>query len=191
MSPRHHWIIALSLFFLLAATRASHWGSEWLLPDASLAVFLFGGLTLGTAGWFAGLFLLAAGFDILAARTALEVGWCLTPAYWGLLPTYGVLWLAGRWLARTPELPASRYAGVGLVAVTLAFAISNLTFWAFSGHFGGMDLLAYAREVAFYFPSYAGGAALYLALGWLVWRLLTARESPIAAANKLNLIELN
>lgn len=169
-----HRLVFPALLFVLALTRVGHFGSVVSLPDASLAVFLLGGLWLGGMGYFATLMAAAFGIDVYLARTATEAGWCLTPAYWGLLPAYGVMWLAGRWLARRPQLPVLRFTGVALAAVGIAFLISNLTFWAFSGNFGDMSLPDYAAAVVKYFPPYLGSAALYLALGWAVHRYLRA-----------------
>jgi hypothetical protein len=66
---------------------------------------------------------------------------------------------------------------VALTAVSLAFLISNLTFWAFSGMFGDMTATAYLASVARYYPSYLAGAGLYLALIGLVRAALTHRRS--------------
>jgi hypothetical protein len=169
----------IALLALMALTRIGHFGSAVSLPDASLAVFLLGGLWL--AGWwfFAAFMALACAIDMGLARTATEAGWCLTPAYWGLLPTYALLWQTGRWLRHWPELPPLRYATAGVVAVTLAFVVSNATFWAYSGLFPEMALAEYAWRVIGYYPPYLGSAALYLGLGWLAHRLLTARRTAL------------
>lgn len=172
--------IFAALFLLLAVTRVGHFGSVVSLPDASLAVFLFGGLWLGGPWCFAGLMATAFGIDVYLAQTATEAGWCLTPAYAGLVLTYGVMWGAGRWLARAPELPVARFAVVSLAAVGAAFLVSNVTFWAFSGYFGEMAPADYAGTVAKYFPPYLGSAALYLALGWIAQRLLHTRRAATA-----------
>jgi len=170
-----------ALLIVLLATRWGHFGTALSLPDASLAVFLLGGLWLGHWAFFAGLMVAAFGVDLALARSATEAGWCLTPAYWGLVPTYGVLWLAGRWLAvgeRARE--AGLYTLVSAAAVSVAFVLSNVSFWAYSGHFADMGALEYAFAVARYYPPYLGGAALYLALGWVVHQMLAARRVRLA-----------
>lgn len=181
MSARTRLYTAAALLLLMAVTRVGHFGSDVSLPDASLAVFLLGGLWLGTWVWFAAGIALAVVIDVSLAKTAAEAAWCLTPAYWGLLPTYATLWLAGRWLARQPARPLTHAAAilgvVALTAVSLAFLISNLTFWAFSGMFGDMTATAYLASVARYYPSYLAGAGLYLALIGLVRAALTHRRS--------------
>lgn len=169
----------IALLALMAITRIGHFGSAVSLPDASLAVFLLGGLWLAGWGHFAVFMALAFAVDFGLAQSATEAGWCLTPAYWGLLPTYALLWQAGRWLRRWPELPPVRFAAVGALAVTLAFVVSNATFWAFSGLFPEMGVAEYAQRVMGYYPPYLGSAALYLALGWLAQRLLTARRTAL------------
>jgi hypothetical protein len=166
LSASRRIAILLLLALALAATRVSHFGTSALLPDASLAVFLLGGMLLG--GWQCFALLFAAAF-----------GWCLTPAYWGLLPTYAVLWLAGRRLGRQDGPSFVRDAGVSVTAVALAFVISNATWFAFSDMAGGMSAADYALAVAKYFPPYLGSAMLYLVPLWLGWRL-----ARVAAARK-------
>lgn len=177
-TPRRYFLL-LVLALAIAATRTSHFGTSALLPDASLAVFLVGGMLLG--GWqcFAILFAVAFGADVLSARTAEEAGWCLTPAYWGLLPTYAVMWLAGRWTGRQEEPFFARDAGVATVSTVLAFVISNATWFAFSNTLGGMPAVDFATAVVKYFPPYLGSAMLYLVPLWLGWKL-----ARIAAARK-------
>jgi hypothetical protein len=179
LSTPRRLLLLLVLALAVAATRVSHFGTSELLPDASLAVFLLGGMLLG--GWqcFAILFAVAFGADVLSAKTAEEAGWCLTPAYWGLLPTYAVLWLAGRWLGKHDGPSFVRDAGMSVAAIALAFVISNATWFAFSNTLGGMNAGDFALTVAKYFPPYLGSAMLYLVPVWLGWKL-----TRMAAAHK-------
>lgn len=50
-----------------------------------------------------------------------------------------------------------------LAGTTLAFAISNAGFYAFSGYFPEMSWGEYATRVAKYFPSYLASAVSYVA----------------------------
>lgn len=169
--------VFLTLLALLAVTRVGHFGSAVSLPDASLAVFLMGGLWLGGLGCFAAFSAIAFGIDVYLAKSAVEAGWCLTPAYGGLIASYGVMWLAGRFLGRAPELPPARLALVGLLAVLAAFTVANVSFWAYSGYFGEMTAGDYAGRVVQYLPPYLGSTALYLSLAWIVHALLRARHA--------------
>lgn len=174
--------IFLALLALLAVTRVGHFGSAVSLPDASLAVFLLGGLWLGGARCFAAYALTAFGIDVFLAQTATQAGWCLTPAYAGLVLGYLAVWFAGRFLARTPELPVARLAGVGLAAVLVFFAISNLSFWAFSGYFADMGPAQYATQVLQYLPPYLGSTALYVGLAWGLFKLVGGLRAKATAA---------
>lgn len=177
----HRSCVFAALIALMALTRTGHFGTTVSLPDASLAVFLLGGLWLGRWIYFPAFMALAFGIDVYLAASATAAGGCLTPAYWGLLPTYALMWEAGRWLSRAPaRMQVERYAVVGLLATTLAFVVSNLTFWAFSGYFREMAITAYALAVVRYLPPYLGSTALYLALGWVAHRLIIARRMVVA-----------
>ncbi len=183
LSTPRRFLLLFVLALAMAATRVSHFGTSELLPDASLAVFLLGGMLLGGWQYFAILFAAAFGADVLSAQTAEEAGWCLTPAYWGLLPTYAVLWLAGRKLGKYDNPSFVRDAGVSVAAISLAFVISNATWFAFSNTLGGMSAADYALAVAKYFPPYLGSAMLYLAPTWLGWKLTRMASENKTASN--------
>jgi hypothetical protein len=170
LNTSHRIGLLAILAVLMALTRVNHFGSSLMLPDASLAAFLLGGLLLQRSCGFAVLLAAAFGADVLSAQTATEAGWCMTPAYFGLIPTYATLWLAGRWLAKR-ELDFVRAGSVSVAAIAIAFVISNLTWFAFSGTTGGMRLADYSLAVAEYFPPYLGSAMLYLVPAWLGWKL--------------------
>ncbi len=172
--------VLFALLALMAITRVGHFGSAVSLPDASLACFLLGGLWLRGLGPFAAMAALAFGIDAVLVGTDTVAGWCFTPAYGGLVAGYGVMWLAGRLLARTPELPPLRLAGVGLASVLAFFVVSNVSFWAWSGYFGTMPALDYASSVVQYFPPYLASTTLYLAIGWIAQRTLARRSMQAA-----------
>lgn len=166
--------LLLALVAMIASTRMSHFGTANLLPDASLAVFLLGGLMLGRACGFTALMLAAFGLDIYSAQTATEVGWCFTPAYVGLIPTYGALWLTGMALAQHQRFAKPLIAlPVSMIAVGLAFVISNAFWFTMSGQFADMSAMEFSLRVAQYFPPYLGSAMLYLApalIAAALWR---------------------
>jgi hypothetical protein len=178
LTTKHRLLVLLGLAVAMAATRMSHFGTPSLLPDASLAVFLIGGLAIQSLWGFSILMAVAFGVDVLSAKTAVEAGWCLTPAYWGLLPTYGLLWLAGRWLGKHARFDLPMAGGVSLAAVCGAFLISNAFWYAFSDTVTDLSAVEYAAAVAKYFPPYLGSAFLYLIPLWLGWKL--TRRSSLA-----------
>jgi hypothetical protein len=171
-------LILLGLAAAIALTRTSHFGTSEILPDASLAAFLLGGLLLQRSCGFGVMLAVAFGADVISAQTATEAGWCITPAYFGLIPTYGVLWLTGRWLGsrfqQSGKFDFVHAAVASLAAIALAFVISNATWYAFSGTVAGMGIPEFTLAVAKYFPPYLGSAMLYLIPVWLGWKLTHA-----------------
>ena len=177
LSFKHRLWILLALAAVMAATRMSHFGTSALLPDASLAVFLLAGVMGLSVGCLGLLMAAAFGIDVVSAQTSVEAGWCLTPAYFGLIPTYAILWGAGRWLARRHgDFPALLSAGIALAAVVAAFVVSNAFWFALSNTVSTMSLANYSLAVAKYFPPYLGSAVFYLVPVWLVYRLTHSRH---------------
>ena len=159
------------LAVLMAATRFNHFGSAAALPDASLAVFFLGGLYLSwsarmSMAAFVVLILEAGLIDYYATTVQGVDDWCMTPAYWFLIPTYGSLWLTGRWFALRHTIQ-----GKGMIALiaaawaasSFAFVFSNATFYLFSGKFETMTMAEYATRVSQYYGSYVSVAMLYIA----------------------------
>lgn len=168
--------ISILLAALMAATRFNHFGSAFSLPDASYAVFFLGGLYLAkmarvSAIVFIALLLEAGLIDYYATSIQGISDWCMTPAYWFLIPTYGSLWLVGRWVASRPAIQSHTAENKGLMMLALAtwaassfaFAFSNVTFYLFSARFSDMSAIEYASHVAQYYVSYVSVALLYIA----------------------------
>ena len=166
-------IVAIIAAFavLMAATRFSHFGSAVSLPDASLAIFFLGGLYLSryaklSAYVFAALILEAGVIDYYATSVQGVSDWCLTPAYWFLIPTYGGVWLIGRWFASRFTLQGKgllMLVAAAWAANSFAFVSSNAAFYLLSGHFADMRVADYAGSVAQYYVSYVSVAMLYIA----------------------------
>ena len=159
---------SIALFALLvlsmAATRSHHFDSLTHLPDASLAAFLLAGIYLPLAA-FPALLLVAGLTDYAAINYAGVSDWCISPAYWFLIPTYAVMWYAGRFYAARHSQSwqgLALFTITSLVAVTVAFIISSGSFYLFSGRFAEMAVLQYAGSVAKYYGQYLMGAFLYL-----------------------------
>lgn len=177
-------LIGLVLAVLMAATRMHHFGSALHLPDASLAVFLLAGFFIAGPLLFIGLLLEAAALDYVAIAHLGVSDWCVTPAYWFLIPTYAVLWLAGRYYARIHQHSLRSlgvFAGLSVAALSVAFLISNGAFYWFSGRHPDMGMAEYAARVAQYYPQYLTGGLLYLACAAALYAVLTAR-APVAAS---------
>jgi hypothetical protein len=168
--------IFAALAALMAATRFNHFGSAVSLPDASYAVFFLGGLYLArsarvSAVAFVALLLEAGLIDYYATSVQGISDWCMTTAYWFLIPTYGILWLVGRWLAVRNTMNGHTMEGNGLIGLALAawaassfaFVFSNVTFYLFSEHFADMSAVEYISRVSQYYVPYVSVALLYIA----------------------------
>jgi hypothetical protein len=148
----------------MAVTRADHFGTVLHLPDASLAVFLLAGFYLPR--WAFPALLVGAGLvDYLAINYGGVDGWCFSPAYWFLIPTYFVLWFGGRFYAVRHQFSwrsLAEFAGIAFVATGAAFLISNASFYLFADYFEKMSAAQYGTQVAQYFLPYLQSAYLYL-----------------------------
>ncbi|MGB7815360.1 MAG: hypothetical protein WBL28_03305 [Methylotenera sp.] len=161
-------IIAAALVFFMLLTRGSHTLTPFNLPDASLALFLLGGLWLKRIGWFAAFFVLATCIDFGAAALDPAQGFCLTNGYWGLIPSYGAMWLGGVWLSRQANAFAlAPYAAASITTAFVAFVISTQTYYLFSGRFPAQGLVESMKHGWEYLPSWMGFTAVYFAIVWL------------------------
>jgi hypothetical protein len=158
--------------FLMLLTRGSHVLTHVSLPDASLALLLIGGLYLRKAIWFGFFIVLATLIDFGAAAVDSIQAFCLTPGYWGMLPTYALMWLGGVWLSTQTNLNFFKFSLVSLLATFLAFVISTQTYYLFSGRFPAEGLISALQHGWEYLPSYAGFSLMYLAIFWVSAKLL-------------------
>ena len=167
--------LPILLINLMVMTRFHHFGDVLHLPDASLAVFFFAGFYRKKAllGFLLGL---AALIDFIAIKNGTS-GWCVTPAYVFLIPTYATLWFAGRIAARFNTGKVSdlvKSLGLLMLSASMAFVISNASFYAFSGKFDALAMADYVAEIQQYFMPYVGSTLVYGIVGWAVVKLFKA-----------------
>lgn len=171
-------LIAVALLALMATTRFYHFGTALHLPDASLAVFLMAGFFVRSPRLLAALLLLAGGIDYLAITQFGVSDYCVTPAYGFLAPIYALLWATGRYAARARN--GVILAALAFGSVSVAFVLSNATFFAFSGRYADLGAAAYAQEVAQYYVPYLVSAAMYLLPAALLSVVLRTRFPAVA-----------
>ena len=162
------WVTALILVCVVAVTRSGHFGSAIALPDATLAVFFLAGAFVASAWLVPALLVEAAIVDYVSITVQGVSSYCVTPAYTFLIPTYAALWFAGRWYARRAQQGHLALMALALAVVggtSVAFLISNASFYALSGYFGALPATTYATLVARYFPQYLGGTVFYVVVG--------------------------
>ena len=165
--------ISIFLFSLMTLTRGSHLLSSISLPDASLVLFLIGGIYLKNIRFFIALFLLGLFIDFGAAALEPKLGFCLTKGYWGLIPAYASLWVCGYFLNKQKYLQKlSIFIPYVSIAVVVAFLISTQTYYLFSGRFGSPSLAESLLHGWEYLPQYFLSSFIYIALFWLTQNII-------------------
>lgn len=179
-SPFHLGFLAL--ISLMLATRFHHFGSTFFLPDASLMVFFLGGLFFNQLKLF--IFLLAEAIfvDYIAITQFNVSDFCISAAYIALIPTYGVMWLAGDYCAKFKKLNQSEiYAQfvILFLATTTAFLISNGSFYLFSGKISEASWTHYLQGINDFYPPYLSATLIYglvIGVGMKVIRALSTKN---------------
>ena len=174
----HSDLLPLTLIVVMLLTRFHHFGDALHLPDASLAVFFFAGFCRKKT-FLAFLMALAALIDYVAIANGTS-SWCVSPAYVFLIPTYAVMWYAGRHcsnLVENKQIEFNHYLGIlGLLALatSVAFLISNGSFYLFSGRYPDLSWTQYLERVARYYPLYLSSTLIYGIAGFALAKLIKA-----------------
>jgi hypothetical protein len=167
----------VSLAIVMFLTRGSHITTLYALPDASLALFLIGGIYLRQVRFFIALFLVGLFIDFGAAALDPKLGFCLTKGYWGLIPTYAVLWVCGFDLNQRERLQKlSVFIPIVSIAIVLAFIISTQTYYLFSERFGNPNLLNSIFHGWEYFPQYFMASFCYIGLFWFAQHIFITNK---------------
>ena len=126
------------LVLLMTLTRGSHLLTSVSLPDASFALFLIGGMLLKKPKWFISLFAYSVAIDLvtLSMNSAYHIP--INLGYFGLLPSYGVMWFIGSSITNTKSL--LKFISFSLLATFTAFLISTQTYNLLSGTFPGITI---------------------------------------------------
>lgn len=170
LTSRQQFAIGIVLALLMAFTRSHHWATLHALPDVSWVVFFLVGVYLRTY-WMPVLMLEAALVDYVAITWGGVSGFCVSPAYWFLIPTYATLFLAGRVYARHHRLSWSALPwllGSALVGAMLAELFSSGGFYFFSGRFAEPGLGEFIPRLVKYFPHMLSTMVTYLGLAAVI-----------------------
>ena len=159
---------SLILAAAMLATRQFHFGS---LPDASWAVFFLGGFYLNRYAVFAVFMTGAVGIDYIATAHLGISSYCLSPAYVFLLPSYGALWLGGRWARQ--HWQGAQFGGLVrlgaslLLSASACFLISNASFYWLSGRVATPSLTGWLANFLAWYPSFLAVPCVYVAVAML------------------------
>jgi hypothetical protein len=175
--PRQQILIGLMLASLMLLTRSHHWAGIHSLPDASWAIFFLLGVYVRPLWVVPALIAASVVIDYVAITWSGVSDFCVSPAYWLLIPAYLALFAGGRWVAhdlRLSWLGLARLAGIAFIAVAVAEALTSGGFYAFSGRFAEPTLAGFWPRVEKYFPHMLGTFALYVGMAAAVHVALAA-----------------
>jgi hypothetical protein len=176
-STRSQAIAGAALIALMLCTRGQHFATVHALPSASWAVFFLAGALLRTRWMFVLLFALASALDFGSYAIGTISDWCLSPAYWALLPAYAALWCGGRVYARLHReawSSVARLAGVLIITALVTYLISGGCYYAFSGHYTP-TLAGFLPRIAQYYPRALGTLAGYVGIAFALLALVRTR----------------
>ncbi|GLX79762.1 hypothetical protein tinsulaeT_31020 [Thalassotalea insulae] len=165
--------ITLALFVLLTllmvATRGHHFASLNHLPSASTAIFFIAGMYLRNmkAFWF--FYLLTIGLDLASSYSRGYLGDCLTPSYPALVVSYGLMFVGGywakpQWRQSSAGLSSIKVAATLFIVGSIAFFISNGSYYAFSGNFASLSWQEYLARVEKYYASAVTKPVFYVVI---------------------------
>jgi hypothetical protein len=185
--PRRFAVFVL-LALSMAVTRFGHaGGTAWLLPDASWAVFFVGGFYLARAWrWALALLLIeAVGIDSLAIRHYGVSNYCLTAAYWFIVPAYSALWLGGAWLRRHAQqvpLDLVRLLASLTVSVTICYLLTQASFYWLGRRVEHPSVSVWWSNLTDWYGHFLTVSCTYVALAALVHSTFTSRSRWLLSA---------
>ena len=182
-STTRRLVIFLGLALVMGVTRFHPSLLHHALWDASWGVFFLAGFWLRGQGRWAFPLLMAEAVlvDYLVISGQGIDFWshyCVSPAYWFLLPSYGALWLGGSWLAKHQQGLNLRTLGLAastlLVAEGICYLISNGSFyWLSASVPAPRSLGAWFGNLGDWYLPFLAGTAVYVALGAALHALAT------------------
>ena len=177
LTVRQQLSIGAALTLLMLLTRSHHWASIHSLPDASWAIFFLLGVYV-RALWVVPVLIAASVLiDYVAITWGGVSDFCVSPAYWLLIPAYLALFAGGRFYARGHRLSLlglARLIGVVLAVVAVAQLLTTGGFYFYSGRFDDPTLPGLVLRLEKYFPPMLGTFALYAGLAATVHVALAA-----------------
>ena len=167
--------IFLGLALVMGVTRLHPSLLHHALWDASWGVFFLAGFWLrGQGRWAFPLLMAEAVLADYLVITGQGIDfwshYCVSPAYWFLLPSYGALWLGGSWLAKRQQGLNLRTLGLTvaalLVAEGLCYLISNGSFyWISASVPAPRSFAAWFANLGDWYLPFLTGTAAYVVLG--------------------------
>jgi hypothetical protein len=163
------FITYILLLLVMSITRGSHLLTSVSLPDASFALFLIGGMLLTKPKWFISLFILSVVIDLatLSINSSYQIP--INFGYWGLLPSYGIMWLFGSRIANTKSF--YKFMAFGVISTLITFVISTQTYNLLSGTFPNITIRESIQTGWEYLPQSLIYTMSYLLAYWCIHSL--------------------
>jgi len=147
------------LTLLMLATRTHHFASLNHLPSASIAIFFLAGMYLRNmkAFWF--FYILSVTIDLASSYYRGQFGDCITSSYPALVLSYGAMFVVGYYSKpnrqqNSWQINIIKVALALFIASSIAFFISNGSYYTLSGKFPVLSWAEYATRVdKYYFRS--------------------------------------
>lgn len=167
--------VFLALALVMGVTRFHPSLLHHALWDASWGVFFLAGFWLRGQGRWAFPLLMAEAvlvdyFVISGMGINFWDHYCVSAAYWFLVPSYGALWLGGSWLAKRQSGLDLRTLGLAVAALLVAegacYLISNGSFyWISASVPAPRSFGAWFANLGDWYLPFLAGTSLYVGLG--------------------------
>ena len=175
------------LVLLMAGTRINHFAP---VPDASWAVFFIGGFYLRS--WTRWAFPLLMGLAVVVDWAVISnqginfwQHYCVSAAYWMLIPAYFAMWAGGMLLRR--YYTGATLKSLGLLAasligsVALCHLIAQGSFYWISASVAEPSVAGWAKNYSDWLLPYMQTAAMYVGAAALVQVVVEATSKQPAA----------
>ncbi|OOG59766.1 hypothetical protein [Rhodanobacter sp. C03] len=186
--------ILLALAVVMAATRIHLSLLHHNIEDASWAIFFLAGFWLRGAGRWAFPLLMAEAvlIDYLVINSQGINFWshyCVSVAYWFLIPSYFSLWLGGSWLAKHQVGLRLQTLGMAVVALAASWAacylVSNGSFYWLSNSVPlPRSFAAWFANLGDWYLPFLQTTALYVGLGAVVHVLVIQVARAVKQADQ-------
>jgi len=163
VNPKNNVSLLLAVFALLTllmlATRTHHFASLNNLPSASIAIFFLAGMYLRKTSAFGFFYVLSITIDLASSYYRGQFGNCITTSYPALVLSYGAMFVVGyyskpKWQETSWQINIIKVALALFIASSIAFFISNGSYYVLSGKFPDLSWAEYASRVdKYYFRS--------------------------------------
>lgn len=183
-------LILAVLALLMVATRVNHWAP---IPDASWAVFFIGGFYLRqwTRWAFPALMALAVVVDYAVITGQGQSFWqhyCVSAAYWFLVPAYFAMWAGGLFVARhySRSWRTLALTALALVASTMVCQLlSQGSFYWLSASVAEKTVAGWAANYVQWLLPYMQTAATYVGIAVVAHAIVASTGKSTVGAGDL------